>query len=175
MKKTAMPLSYAQLNGVVAAITFAVFFITAIRISFDSGYSYNAIGCHGYLEVSCYITFFIEKLAFIAAGLVFVALGLRLRKFLGSLVVLAACSVVVASYYLWYSGTIAIMKQAEFQDFSQLPGQKQRFLPLLDANFLDIAVLGFVLLIFVWQLTALWRSLRANSESSTTRGVTSTI
>lgn len=130
--------------------------LTVLRISFDIGYSFKAIGCTQYLAASCYISFLIEKLLFVAVGLMLIIFGLRLSRILGHVVTISGCGLVGASYYVWYLGTLSIMARAEVQNFSQMPNQQQHLITLLDATIWDIGILAFVFLVLIWQLATLW-------------------
>lgn len=134
--------------------------VTLLRLFFHFGYYYSAFHCQGYFRISCYMTFEGEHLILIAIGLTFAVLGIWLRSRRGLLVSFVAVIFIGACYYLWYLGTLSVMRHAEIEHFSQMIYEQQHVLPLAGATLWEVFVLLVIMILFIWLVGTLWPSIR---------------
>lgn len=80
------------------------------------------------------------------------AVGLWLRNRAGFLLSFIASLCVLGVYFKWYTTTVSALPAMEISDFSQLSGQRQYLLPLLDATSWDLAVLATTTVLFFWHV-----------------------
>ena len=126
--------------------------VNSLRVVFNLGYkhavferSYTAHGgcCIGFLEA--YV---------IPITMAFAVSGLLLSRKTRVTLVLSLLSLwlVVFFYFLWYRGTLSILRAAEGDNFWSLPNQNQYFRPLGYATWWDIVVLAVALILIGWHL-----------------------
>jgi hypothetical protein len=143
--------------------------VSALRLSFNLGYHYELFLCvypslspdaPFFTQLKWALSFEGEKFLLVTLALVFAALGLWTRRVFGFLISLIALACLAGIYLLWYRATLSMMETIGFKDFSQWTIQPQHILPLAEATWWDIVVLGAALLVFIWQAVMLKRILK---------------
>lgn len=142
------PITYKLAMALVGAITA----VNSLRVVFNLGYNYAAFErsytahggcCIGFLE-SYVIPI---TMAFLVSGLL-----MSRKTRVTMLLSLLGLWLVVLFYFLWYRGTLSILRAAEVANFWSLPNQKQYLLPLGYATWWDIVVLAVALILIGWHL-----------------------
>ena len=109
-----------------------------------------------------------DNFLLVIIALVCSSVGLWSRRVFGFLLSMIALMCLAGTYILWYLATLSTMEMYGAKDFSQLQDQQQHLLPLHNATWWDIVVLGVALIVFIWQVAMLRRilkSTRPNSEN----------
>lgn len=130
--------------------------ISVLRVFFNLGYNYGVFKSLEGNHTTCCINLLESYLIPITAGFIVTAVGLWLRRATGFLISLLALFWVGVVYILWHLSTLSAMREYEAQKFSQMLGQEQHLLALLDATWWDLVVLAITLVLFTWQIKTLF-------------------
>lgn len=130
------------------------------------GYYYHLFECTGPLPITCYLSMAGSYVMVVTLSLVLSAIGLWSRRLLGFLFSLISLAWIGETYREWYTATLYNMQIFGAREFFQLQGQQQYLLPLDHAAWWDIVVLGFALIVFIWQAVMLKRILKPLSTVS---------
>lgn len=147
----------------VVGVTGLTAAISALRLAFNLGYNYGLFKAVDGVHTTCCVNFLESFLLPITIGLVLSTAGIYVQRPIGFLLSLLALLAIPFTYIAWYLKTLSIMRRAEFESFSQLPSQRQHVLSLAYASWWDIWVLSVAILLILWQLKKLFRSLRPAS------------
>ena len=145
------PPPFAKLSfRILWILTVAATLLNALRASFNLGYSYSAFGCYGTANLMCGMDVVNSFITAITVGLLVASAALWFRSYKALFIsfVLLLCS--AAMYVLWFRHTLYVLQVAEVESFSQLPAQSQYLLPLNNATWWDLAILGLILSLLIW-------------------------
>lgn len=143
--------------------------VSALRLTFNLGYYYNRFECTELWQITCYLSMAGSYVIVITASLVLSAIGLWSRRLLGFLFSLISLAWIGETYREWYTATLYNMQIFGAREFYQLQGQQQYLLPLDQAGWWDIVVLGVALIVFSWQAVMLKRILKPTAILSENR------
>lgn len=97
----------------------------------------------------------------ISISLFLVAVGFWSRKVLGFLLSLLALIWIGKIYLFWHIDTLAFMHEHDIEEFALLQGpERQHLVTLRYATWLDAIVLVVIIMLFVWQVKALFGAMR---------------
>ena len=139
----------------VFTLTIAAALISAIRAAFNLGYYYSAFDCYGAFQLRCPVTVVGSFVLAITFGLAVAGVAFGIRRFAALLVSFLALLGTLAMYVLWFRYTSYVLQIAEVEAFSQLPNQQQYLIPLNGATWWDVAVLGIVSILLLWNIKIL--------------------
>lgn len=142
--------------------------VSALHLSFNMGYHYELLMCthpsppypSSFRQFDWALSFEGDNFLLVTLALVFSAVGIWSRRVLGFLLSLIALICVAGIYILWYLRTLSIMELFNVRNFSSMQDQQQHLLPLYNATWWDLVVLGVALIVFVWQVAMLRRALK---------------
>lgn len=135
--------------------------VSLALLVWDLRQDYQLFGCTDVKRITCYIASAVSFRIPISFGLIVCAVGLWSKRLFSLIVSLFALVGTAEIYREWHAATLDDMKMFGAPTFADLMDQKQTLLPLYQANWWDVIVLGSVIFVFIWEALALFQMLRS--------------